>query len=261
MNFHDAFNRPFAHRGLHDAAAGIIENTARAFEAAIGYGAGYGIECDLRPITGGLPVVFHDETLDRLIDGSGALATLPSSKLKSLVFRGDPASRIITFAELLDLVGGRVPLLVEIKSEWERPNGPFISQIAKAAESYTGRIAFMSFDPDVMALLRRLQGRNQSRWGIVSGSYEGPDWWGGLLTPDRRRKLAGLIATPYNWMPDFYAFDIKALPNPVVTFAQHAAACTIFTWTCRTEADLQKAESLACIPIFEGIRPEYVVPQ
>lgn len=65
------FLRPIAHRGLHDAAAGVIENTAPAFSAAIGKG--YGIECDLRPASDGTPFVFHDFTLDRLIEASGPL--------------------------------------------------------------------------------------------------------------------------------------------------------------------------------------------
>ena len=63
------FLRPIAHRGLHSAKRGIIENTEPAFAEAIAKG--YGIECDLRPATGGLPIVFHDETLNRLVEGRG----------------------------------------------------------------------------------------------------------------------------------------------------------------------------------------------
>ena len=62
-----AFLKPIAHRGLHDAAKGRIENTAPAFEAALAKG--YGIECDVRPAACGTPMVFHDDTLERLIEG------------------------------------------------------------------------------------------------------------------------------------------------------------------------------------------------
>lgn len=114
----DAFLRPIAHRGLHCPKHGRIENTAPAFEAAISKG--YGIECDLRPAAGGLPIVFHDDTLDRLVAGKGPLANPTPASLKALTYK-DGNTRILTFADLLDLVGGAVPLLVEIKSEWTPP--------------------------------------------------------------------------------------------------------------------------------------------
>ena len=80
-----AFLRPIAHRGLHDARQRIIENTAPAFEAAIA--ADYGIECDLRPIKGGVPVVFHDATLNRLVEGRGPISAVKESGLKTLRYR------------------------------------------------------------------------------------------------------------------------------------------------------------------------------
>src|SRR5690348_14108028 len=66
-----AFLRPIAHRGLHNAAKGIVENTTAAFTAAIDKG--YGIECDLRPASDGTPFVFHDAEFKRLIDAPGRL--------------------------------------------------------------------------------------------------------------------------------------------------------------------------------------------
>ncbi len=98
-----AFLRPIAHRGLHNAKKGIIENTGPAFEAAIAKG--YGIECDVRPAAGSLPVVFHDETLNRLVDSRGLVAKIKARELKALSHRVGGAP-ILTFAELLDLVGG-----------------------------------------------------------------------------------------------------------------------------------------------------------
>jgi glycerophosphoryl diester phosphodiesterase len=103
------FLRPIAHRGLHDIRRGVAENTGPAFEAAIRRG--YGIECDVRPAAGGLPVVFHDETLDRLIDGRGPVANIGARHLKTLRHRVGGAP-IMNLAEFLDLIGGRVPLLI-----------------------------------------------------------------------------------------------------------------------------------------------------
>ena len=65
--------RPIAHRGLHDAASGVIENTASAFRAAIA--GGYGIECDLQISADGEAMVHHDDALGRLTDGTGRLDT------------------------------------------------------------------------------------------------------------------------------------------------------------------------------------------
>jgi len=65
------FLRPIAHRGLHDRRKGRIENSAPAFLAAITKG--YGIECDLQAAKDGVPMVFHDERLDRLVLARGRI--------------------------------------------------------------------------------------------------------------------------------------------------------------------------------------------
>ncbi len=108
--------RPVAHRGLHDAAAGIIENTPSAFAAAIA--ANYAIECDLQISADGEAMVYHDETLDRLTEGSGRLDAMPAAELKRVPFSAT-ADRMITLGELCDLVAGRPALFVEIKSRFD----------------------------------------------------------------------------------------------------------------------------------------------
>ena len=184
------FLRPIAHRGLHNAGSGIIENTAQAFEAAIARG--YGIECDLRPAHGGSPVVFHDETLDRLVDGTGPVSALTADDLTRFSHRGSGAG-ILTFAQLISLVDGRVPLLVEIKSEWTPPDQAFLAAIAQQASVYRGPIALMSFDPAVIAALgSRAPGVPR---GLVSGSYRTTSrdsWWQDTLAPERANHLRDL---------------------------------------------------------------------
>ncbi len=166
------FLRPIAHRGLHNAKRGIVENTVPAFEAAIAKG--YGIECDLRPAAGGLPIVFHDLMLERLIDGRGPVAALGEAELRQLCYRATPSVGISTFAEFLTLVDGRAPLFVEIKSEWDPPQLEFLRAIAEIAGDYTGPLALMSFDPAVMTEVRALA--PQIPRGIVSGAYRGAGW-------------------------------------------------------------------------------------
>ncbi len=186
-----AFLRPIAHRGLHDKAGAIEENSAGAFRAAIAKG--YGIECDLRPARGGAPVVFHDDTLDRLTDAAGAVSDRSVEALKGLRYRNG-GEAILTFAEFLDLVGGRVPLLVEIKSEWDPPGIAFLSEIARAALDYRGPLALMSFDPDVMVVMRELA--TEIPRGIISGGYKdehGETWWRDKIDDARAARLANLL--------------------------------------------------------------------
>jgi glycerophosphoryl diester phosphodiesterase len=246
------FLRPIAHRGLHDDTEGRVENTAAAFEAAIRNG--YGIECDLRPARGGLPIVFHDETVDRLTLATGRVADLNLSDVQRLRTRTN-GERILTFAELLKLVGGRVPLLVEVKSEWDPPDVPFLSEIARAALDYTGPIALMSFDPDVMTVLRELA--TEIPRGLVSGSYRdehGETWWPDRIDAARAAQLANLE----DWQtvaPSFIAYHVRALPSQATTHLREDAKLPIFTWTVRTEEDWAIANTHADAAIFEGVVP------
>ena len=245
----DVFVRPIAHRGLHDAAAGRIENTAPAFEAALDRG--YGIECDLRQASDGTPFVFHDDTLDRLVEGKGPIAALSPGQLAGLAYKGC-ASRILSYAALLELVGGKVPLLVEVKSEWDPPDLAFLKRIAEASLHYRGPVALMSFDPAVMTALRELAPTIPR--GIVSGMYDGPHWWADRLDVDRRLALSHLLLSgPVQ--PSFYAYHVNDLPTPVTRFAREVIGVPLFTWTVRTEAQRHKAAAFADAMIFEGFEP------
>jgi glycerophosphoryl diester phosphodiesterase len=247
-----AFIRPIAHRGLHDRDQGVIENSRGAFAAAIA--GGYGIECDLQPARDGTPIVHHDETLERLTARSERLDALAPSEIAKTTYSigGEP---IIAYRDLLDLVQGRVPLLVEIKSDWSPPRIDFLDAIAGLTLAYRGPLALMSFDPVVVAALR--QRAPDIPRGIVSGSYRSAtddDWWADVLSADRRARLADLI----EWReaaPDFVAYHVDALPTPVTHFIRHALGLPLFTWTVRTAAQRERASAHADAPIFETWRP------
>jgi len=245
----EAFIRPIAHRGLHDAKKRIIENTGPAFVAALAKG--YGIECDLRPAADGLPAVFHDETLNRLVQGKGPIAKLDAGMLKGLRYK-EADTHIMTLAELLDLVAGDVPLLVEIKSEWTTPDMPFLSKIAKLAQAYRGPLALMSFDPAVMASIRELGPRIPR--GIVSGSYVGSGWWNRQLSRKRGAALRDLLESGPA-APDFYAYQVGALPTPVTRYVREVVKVPLFTWTVRSPKERAIAAKWADAPIFEGFEP------
>ena len=243
------FIRPIAHRGLHDMSRGIIENAPSAFSAAIG--AGYGIECDLQSAAGGEPVVFHDETLERLTDANGRVADQTSQQLARLAYRGS-ADRVMSFAELLELVGGRVPLLVEIKSDWSPTPDGFLERIADLSRDYGGPLALMSFDPVVMSAVRELSPVLPR--GIISGVYKGEGWWSDVLNADRRRALGDLLESAPA-QPHFYAYDVDDLPTSVTRFVREVLGKPLFAWTVRTPDQWARAQRWADAPIFEGEVP------
>ena len=108
--------RPIAHRGLHDAAAGVIENTSSAFRAAIA--GGYGIETDLQISADGEAFVFHDDALGRLTEGSGRLADMTAAEIEAVRFKAT-GDRMMTLGDLCDFVAGRATLLLELKSHFD----------------------------------------------------------------------------------------------------------------------------------------------
>ncbi len=166
--------RPIAHRGLHDAASGVIENSAAAVTAALGHG--YAIEVDLQCAAGRMPVVFHDATLDRLTGETGAVADREVEALRAIPLRGT-TNRILSLPDLLALVGGYVPLVLEVKSTWTR-DGEFEANIAGQLASYDGPIAVMSFDPYSVAAFREVAPALPR--GLIGCRFAAADHWADL---------------------------------------------------------------------------------
>lgn len=243
------FLRPIAHRGLHDASVGRIENTAPAFEAAIT--AGFGIECDLRPARDGTPFVFHDAMLNRLIDAEGPIDARSPSELAALRYRAQ-STALLSYSSLLELIAGKVPLLVEIKSDWVEPDPRFLSAIAELSLAYRGPLALMSFDPAVITALRSLAPGLPR--GIVSGMYEGMEWRADAIDAERAYRLSHCLeAGPAE--PGFIAYAVDALPTPAMRFAREVVRLPLFAWTVRTPEQLAHARAWADAPIFEHIDP------
>jgi glycerophosphoryl diester phosphodiesterase len=243
------FLRPMAHRGLYDEARGIVENTGPAFLAAIA--AGYGIECDVRPAADGLPVVYHDRTTARLCDLDRPVVELSAADLATIRHRVGGAP-ILPLAELLDLVAGRVPLLVEIKSDWRPLPEAFLAETAALLAAYGGPVVAMSFGPDVLEDLSR-RAPDIPR-GLVSGNLAGHGPTVAELGLERCRRLTHLLDSA-RAAPDLIAYDVRALPDPVVAYVREVVGLPVLAWTIRTEADLAIARAEADAPIFEIMRP------
>jgi glycerophosphoryl diester phosphodiesterase len=242
------FLRPIAHRGLHAPTGSRIENTEPAFQAAIDKG--FGIECDLQPASDGTPMVFHDEKLDRLVRASGPIAARAPAQLARLRYRRH-ASRILHFTELLELVDGRVPLLVEIKAEGkDLPPAAFLDKIARQARAYKGPIALMSFSPDVVAAAVRLAPTIPR--GLVVGSHKlPPSWWAAPSAANRARILTRRLSPAPDGI-SFLAIDVRMLAGVHRWVARHMPDLALFSWTIRTARQRTTAARWADAPIFEG---------
>jgi glycerophosphoryl diester phosphodiesterase/enamine deaminase RidA (YjgF/YER057c/UK114 family) len=239
-------NRPIAHRGLHDAKRGIIENTATAFAAAVH--CGYSIETDIRVAANGEPVIFHDKRLERLTFGTGRVAEKSVAALRAIEFRAT-ADRILGLGEFLDLIGGRVPLFLEIKSEWGRDH-TLEERVASVVKGYRGPAAVMSFDPGSMAAMHTFAPGIPR--GLSAMRYTGADWpW---LTPLLRFRLTHMLAAR-EARPVFLTNEVKTLPLLAPSIRRRWPHLPLITWTVRTAEDRRKAARYADAMIFEGFRP------
>ena len=138
---------PIAHRGLHDRAAGVVENSRAAFAAAIA--AGYGIEMDIQRSADGEAVVFHDDEMPRLTGLPGLVHDYTVAQLSATPLL-DGGETVPTLAEVLALVAGRAPLLIEIKDQDGALGpgvGPLEARVAELLGGYAGPVALMSFNP------------------------------------------------------------------------------------------------------------------
>jgi glycerophosphoryl diester phosphodiesterase len=243
----DAFLRvPIAHRAYHDRAAGRCENSAAAFAAAIA--AGYGIECDVQLTADGQAAVFHDDTLERLTAATGPLRGRTMAELSALKLAGGGGT-IPALPEMLALVGGRVPLLVEIKDQDGRMGpgiGPLEQAVAQALEGYGGPVAVMSFNPHSVARMAELAPAVPR--GLTTSGYRPEDWPD--LPPevcDRLREIPDYDRTG----ACFISHEGRDLARPRVAELK-AQGAAILCWTIRSPAQEAQARAVADNVTFEG---------
>lgn len=242
------FARPIAHRGLHDRAAGVIENSRTAVEAAVE--AGYGIEVDVRLSGDGVPIVFHDASLDRLTGETGSLQDRSAADLLAVVLTGSSRNDgLWTLEDLIALVDGHVPLVVEIKSDW---TGDL--RLVDAAVRLLARqrhVAVKSFDPMIVARARRLA--PDLPRGLIGYGYH--DREAHALPVARRVALRNLAFLPLT-RPDFLSWGLDDLDNRAMKLGRAALRLPLMTWTVRSPEDQARAAlGGADQMVFEGFRP------
>jgi glycerophosphoryl diester phosphodiesterase len=218
--------RPIAHRGLHDRAAGRPENSLAAFEHACALG--FPAELDVRLSRDGVPVVFHDRTLRRVTGEPGRVSERRAAELAAMPLLRT-GERVPLLEEVLALVAGRVPLLVELKPS---SRAAALERAALAAlDGYPGEIALQSFKGRTLHELHR---------------YESPHALGHLWK--RRARRAAVE-------PAFLGCQVEGLPNRAVQRRRDAGAI-VLAWTVTSPAEAERALRHVDNYIFEAFVPD-----
>jgi len=227
-----------AHRGLW--GPGIPENSLAAASAAIR--GGFGIECDVRLSRDGTVVVFHDADTQRMTGQSGRIAQLATHEIAGRRFIGSE-ERIPTLAELLALIAGRVPLLIEIKTDTLAQAAPLCLAVRRVLEGYRGPAAVMGFNPAV------------SHWFATHA----PRLVRGLVMTEhretRRRAFGDAILRRLavrRARPDFIAYDVRFLSSALPA-ALRLRGLPVLSWTVRSPEDRATVACHADRPIFEQV--------
>lgn len=250
MTLPDGFLRGhIAHRALHDRAAGRPENSRAAIRAALAHD--LAVEIDIQPSADGVAMVFHDDRLDRLTDATGPVAARPAAELGAITLR-DSDEGIPTLTEVLDLIAGRVPLLIEVKDQDGAMGpaiGPLEDAVIAALTGYDGPVAVMSFNPHSVDHMRR-HAPDLPR-GLVTSAYRAEHW------PD----LPAAVRDRLRTMPDldriqaqFISHEAADLDSPHVARAR-AAGLAILCWTVRSPEAEARARRIADAVTFEGYLP------
>ncbi len=236
---------PIAHRGLHDSAKGLVENSLGAAQAAIA--GGFAIECDVQLSLDGEAVVFHDDSLRRLTRARGAIGEKSAAELQRVVFRGS-SETIPTLPKFLAYVGGRTPVICELKSAFDG-DIRLADRVAALARDYDGPLALKSFDPDVVTHLRARCGDVVPLGVVAEASYEGWEWR--ALNPAQKQACAAFTHYPET-RPDFLSWRVDDLPHAIPYLLRGMLSVPVMTWTVRDDEQRRKAARWADQIVFEG---------
>jgi glycerophosphoryl diester phosphodiesterase len=230
--------RPVAHRGFHDMNKTRWENTLSAFAAAIERG--YAIECDVHLTLDGEVIVFHDNDLKRLTGTEGFVWQRTAGEFAALRV-GGTSDHVPTLAELLALVKGRVPLVIELKGIPGKDAG-LVAKVAEALRDYQGDVAIMSFD----------------HWLIREFPIHAPGIPAGLTAwGDKEHEIEAHFSMLAHGI-SFVSYSVVHLPNPFVRFVRDRLAMPVITWTVRDQPMVDKTYAEADQMTFEGFEPALV---
>lgn len=228
----------YAHRGFHDKEQGVPENSYRAFELAVQKG--YGMELDIQPTADGQLVAFHDFDLKRMCGVDGLIKEKTYADLQSCKLL-DSQEGIPLFGQILELVAGKVPLIIEIKSEDRNPSR-VCQLLLQELEGYQGLYCIESFNPMVLVYLKKHR----------------PDLVRGQLSGDFKKKK-GLIYwflrnlwTNFLTRPDFIAYKSAVQDNVFLHLIKKIYSPLMVVYTTKSKAEYQANSTFFDCQIFEG---------
>lgn len=193
-------NRIIAHRGYHNIGIGIPENSLSAYKRAIEYG--YAIEIDLHLLKDGNIVVFHDDNLGRLTGVNKNLKDCTYDEIKKLRLE-NTENKIPLFEEVLNLVDGKVPLLIEYK--YDTKAGLLEEKSMELLKNYNGKYAVQSFNPKSVKWFK-------DNYKNISRGQLSRDYTNDQICFIKKFVLKNVLLNFYN-KPDFISYSIKSLPN------------------------------------------------
>jgi glycerophosphoryl diester phosphodiesterase len=232
--------RPIAHRGLFDEADGRPENSLAAFEHAATVGVPF--EFDVQLTSDGHPVVLHDADVAAIAGTADHVHELDSRAVSALRLAG--GQPVPTLDQVLELVDGRVPIVVDVR-RWALGHSPGLEQaVADRLLGYRGEAVTQSFDPFAVRRLRRLLP------GLAVGQASGSLKSAGRVARAIGRTMVSNAIT----RPDFLTYELTELPNPFVSLWRNGKR-PVIAYTAHSEAEEAVARRLADGFFFSGYLP------
>ncbi|MBQ7603246.1 MAG: glycerophosphodiester phosphodiesterase [Clostridia bacterium] len=240
--------QPIAHRGFFNYAD-APENTLAAFERAIEHN--YAIELDVQIIADGTPVVFHDNELSRLTGKDGYVQNLKMEDLPKYTI-GSSKQTIPTLKQVLELVNGRTPILLEVKNGSFKPQED-CAKIYEAIKDYKGEIAIQSFNPYALEWFannapKYPRGLLSSMWRKKNRDVE-PDIPSSAIVRFATRRLLLFKKAK----PDFLNYEIRDLPN---RFVRRHKNIPLLSWVAYNQAEYTDGMTKADNIVFQDFEPK-----
>ena len=238
------YNRHYAHRGLHKNGSDAPENSLAAIRKAVQNG--YGIEFDVQLSRDRIPVVFHDETLDRVCGVPGCVRDYDYAELCQFPLMGS-SECIPLLADVLEAVGGRVPLIIEIKVH---EDADIVCEKAdELISAYEGPYCIESFHPSAVRWYKK------HRPEVIRGQLSADFGKEGKLEP-LPQALVHHLLTNVITRPDFIAYDHHSKGNLSRTLCRRLFGALSVAWTLKSQAELDAAKGDFDLFIFEQFIPK-----
>lgn len=242
MNIYESWivKSPIAHRGLHGDK--IPENSISAFKQAVKNK--YPIELDITALADGTPVVFHDERLARMTGADGFISSLNITDLENFKLNGTK-EKIPTLAEVLEVVDGKVPLLIEIKNKGKV--GQFEKAVWKELIKYDGEYAIQSFNPYTLEWFKI--NAPKIKRGQLASFFKNND----EITGIKKYALKRMLLNKKVSEPNFVVYDGTDVPNKYLR--KYYGVVPVLTYTIRTEGEELRLKGFCDNIIFEDYTP------